>query len=102
MLCISETLLYHSAYIYVKLSSSGIKNSLRLPESGVNARRYALYHKLPDEFDKSVYDRIFDKSVYDRIVSEMNENASTAYKWIDKFIQDGRLKRTCKGYYVKI
>ena len=92
MLCISETLLYHSAYIYVKLSSSGIKNSLRLPESGVNARRYALYHKLPDEFDKSVYDRI---------VSEMNENASTAYKWIDKFIQDGRLKRTCKGNYVK-
>ena len=55
--------------------------------------RIALYHKLPDEFDKSVYDRI---------VSEMNENASTAYKWIDKFIQDGRLKRTCKGYYVKI
>ena len=91
-LCISETLLYHSAYIYVKLSSSGIKNSLRLPESGVNARRYALYHKLPDEFDKSVYDRI---------VSEMNENASTAYKWIDKFIQDGRLKRTSKGNYVK-
>ena len=66
---------------------------MRLPESGVNARRYALYHKLPDEFDKSVYDQI---------VSEMNENASTAYKWIDKFIQDGRLKRTCKGYYVKI
>ena len=36
--------------------------------------------KLPDEFDKSVYDRI---------VSEMNENPNTAAKWIDKFIQDG-------------
>jgi predicted transcriptional regulator len=68
------------------------RNVLPDIETGVNARRYALYHNLPNEFDKSVYDRI---------VSEMNENASTAYKWINKFIQDGRLKRTSKGNYVK-
>ena len=63
----------------MKLSSSGIKNSLRVPESGVNARRYALYHKLPDEFDRATYDRI---------VEERRENASTASKWIEKFIED--------------
>ena len=93
VLCISEILLYHSIHIYLKLRLTNNRNVLPDIETGVNARRYALYHKLPDEFDKSVYDRI---------VSEMNENASTASKWIDKFILDGRLKRTSKGNYVKI
>lgn len=93
VLCICEILLYHSIHIYLKLRLTNNRNVLPDIETGVNARRYALYHNLPDEFDKSVYDRI---------VSEMNENASTASKWIDKFIQDGRLKRTSKGNYVKI
>lgn len=93
VLRICEILLYHSIHIYLKLRPKSTRNALPDIETGVNARRYALYHNLPDEFDKSVYDRI---------VSEMNENASTASKWIDKFIQDGRLKRTSKGNYVKI
>ena len=92
VLCICEILLYHSIHIYLKLRLTNNRNVLPDIETGVNARRYALYHKLPDEFDKSVYDRI---------VSEMNENPNTAAKWIDKFIQDGRLKRTSKGNYVK-
>ena len=92
VLCICEILLYHSIHIYLKLRLTNNRNVLPEMETGVNARRYALYHKLPDEFDKSVYDRI---------VSEMNENPNTAAKWIDKFIQDGRLKRTSKGNYVK-
>lgn len=93
VLCLCEILLYHSVHIYLKLQPKNAFNILPDRESGVNARRYALYHKLPDEFDKSIYDRI---------VSEMNENANTASKWIDKFIQDKRLKRTSKGNYVKI
>lgn len=93
VLCLCEILLYHSVHIYLKLQPKNSCNVFPDFESGVNARRYALYHKLPDEFDKSIYDRI---------VSEMNENASTASKWIDKFIQDKRLKRTSKGYYQKI
>ena len=93
VLRICEILLYHSIHIYMKLRPKSTRNVLPDIETGVNARRYALYHNLPDEFDKSVYDRI---------VSEMSENASTASKWIDKFIQDGRLKRTSKGNYVKI
>lgn len=93
VLRICEILLYHSIHIYLKLRPKSTRNALPDIETGVNARRYALYHNLPDEFDKSVYDRI---------VSEMNENASTASKWIGKFIQDGRLKRTSKGNYVKI
>ena len=92
VLCICEILLYHSVHIYLKLRPKSAQNVLPEIETGVNARRYALYHKLPNEFDKSIYDRI---------VSEMNENACTASKWIDKFIQDGRLKRTSKGNYVK-
>ena len=92
VLCICEILLYHSVHIYLKLRPKSAQNVLPAIETGVNARRYALYHKLPNEFDKSIYDRI---------VSEMNENACTASKWIDKFIQDGRLKRMGKGNYVK-
>ena len=93
VLCLCEILLYHSVHIYLKLQPKNAFNILPDRESRVNARRYAWYHKLPDEFDKSIYDRI---------VSEMNENANTASKWIDKFIQDKRLKRTSKGNYVKI
>ena len=92
VLCICEILLYHSIHIYLKLRLTNNRNVLPEMETGVNARRYALYHNLPNEFDKSVYDRI---------VSEMNENPNTAAKWIDRFIQDGRLKRTSKGNYVK-
>lgn len=92
-LCISETLLYHSAYIYVKLSSNGAKKSLPVPESGVNARRYALFNILPESFDRATYDRI---------VEERKENASTASKWIEKFIEDGKLKRVEQGRYIKL
>ena len=93
VLRICETLLYHSVFIYIKLQLKGGNHSLPTVESGVNARRYALFDKLPEAFDKATYDRI---------VSETNENPNTASKWIDKFIQDGRLKRTGKGSYVKI
>lgn len=93
VLCICETLLYHSIHIYMKLQSKDAQSKILNVETGVNARRYALYHKLPDEFDKSTFDRI---------VAEINENANTASKWIEKFIQDGRLQRTSKGFYEKI
>ena len=93
VLCICEILLYHSIHIYLKFRPTNARNALPDIETGVNARRYALYHNLPDEFDKSVYDQT---------VLDMNENPNTASKWIDRFIQDGRLKRTSKGNYVKI
>lgn len=92
-LCICETLLFHSAFIYVALSSRTTQMRPTDMESGVRARRYALYNQLPDEFDKSVYDLT---------VSEMNENLSTASKWIDRFIKDGKLKRVEQGKYLKI
>lgn len=92
-LYICETLLYHSAYIYVKLSSHGSQKPLSIPESGVKARRYSFFNYLPDTFDRATYDRI---------VEERNENASTASKWIDKFIEDGRLQRIEQGRYKKL
>jgi hypothetical protein len=93
VLCMCEILLYHSVHIYLKLQPKDKQNELPAIEFGVNARRYKLYHNLPEEFDKSIYDQI---------VSEMNENASTASKWLDRFIQDKRLIRTSKGFYKKI
>ena len=93
VLCICEILLDHSIHIYMKLQPKNSRSTIPDIETGVSARRYALYHRLPDEFDKSVYDRI---------VSEMNENANTASKWIDRFIQDKRLERTSKGNYRKV
>lgn len=77
----------------MKLSSNGAKKSLPVPESGVNARRYALFNILPESFDRATYDRI---------VEERKENTSTASKWIEKFIEDGRLKRVEQGRYIKL
>lgn len=91
ILAICETLLCHSINIYMKLQNG--HDAVPTMETGVSARRYALFHKLPDDFDKATFDRI---------VAESNENANTASKWLDRFIRDGRLQRMGKGVYHKL
>ncbi|MEO4970193.1 DNA primase, partial [Bacteroides uniformis] len=62
-------------------------------ETGVYARRNILYNMLPDTFTKKDYDTL---------VSSLGENGSTANKWIEAFIKDGKLSRIEQGKYRKI
>lgn len=91
---ICETLLYHAVFIYQNLSGNQFKRfNSALQETGIYARRNTLYNMLPDTFTKKDYDARG---------SSLGENGSTANKWIEAFIKDGKLCRIEQGKYRKI
>ena len=91
---ICDTLLYHAVFIYQNLSGNQSKQfNTASQETGVYARRNTLYNMLPD---------IFTKKDYDAAVLTLGENGSTANKWIEAFIKDGKLCRIEQGKYRKI
>ena len=91
---ICDTLLYHVVFIYQNLSGNQSKRfNSASQEIGVYARRNTLYNMLPDTFTKKDYDAL---------VSSLGENGSTANKWIEAFIKDGKLCRIEQGKYRKI
>ena len=91
---ICDTLLYHAVFIYQNLSGNQFKRFNTVSqETGVYARRNILYNMLPDTFTKKNYDTL---------VSSLGENGSTANKWIEAFIKDGKLSRIEQGKYRKI
>ena len=91
---ICETLLYHAVFIYQNLSGNQSKRFYTVSqETGIYARRNTLYNMLPDTFTKKDYDAA---------VLALGENGSTANKWIEAFIKDGKLCRIEQGKYRKI
>ena len=91
---ICETLLCHAVFIYRNLSGNQSKRLQSLSqETGIYARRNTLYNMLPETFTKKDYDAT---------VLALGENGSTANKWIEAFIKDGRLSRIEQGKYRKI
>ena len=91
---ICDTLLYHAVFIYQNLSGNQSKRfNADSQETGVYARRNILYNMLPDTFTKKDYDAA---------VLTLGENGSTANKWIEAFIKDGKLSRIEQGKYRKI
>ena len=91
---ICEALLYQAVFIYQNLSGNQSKRfNSASQEIGVYARRNTLYNMLPDTFTKKDYDAL---------VSSLGENGSTANKWIEAFIKDGKLCRIEQGKYRKI
>ena len=91
---ICETLLCHAVFIYRNLSGNQSKRfNTASQETGVYARRNTLYKMLPDTFSKKDYDTA---------VIALGENGSTANKWIEAFIKDGKLCRIEQGKYRKI
>ena len=91
---ICDTLLYHAVFIYQNLSGNQSKRfNADSQETGVYARRNILYNMLPDTFTKKDYDAA---------VLTLGENGSTANKWIEAFIKDGKLCRIEQGKYRKI
>ena len=91
---ICETLLCHAVFIYRNLSGNQPKRLQFLSqETGIYARRNTLYNMLPETFTKKDYDAT---------VLALGENGSTANKWIEAFIKDGKLSRIEQGKYRKI
>ena len=91
---ICETLLYHAVFIYRNLSGNPYRQiNSSIQETGVSARRNTLYNMLPETFTKKDYDAA---------VLALGENGSTANKWIETFIKDGKLYRIEQGKYRKI
>ena len=91
---ICETLLCHAVFIYRNLSGNQSKRLQSLSqETGIYARRNTLYNMLPGTFTKKDYDAT---------VLALGENGSTANKWIEAFIKDGKLSRIEQGKYRKI
>ncbi len=91
---ICETLLCHAVFIYRNCQEISPNDSISLRKrTGVYARRNTLYNMLPDTFTKKDYDVQ---------VSSLGENGSTANKWIEAFIKDGKLSRIEQGKYRKI
>ncbi len=90
---ICDTLLCHAVFIYRNLSGNHLKRSQSASqETGVYARRNLLYNMLPETFTKKEFVGI---------VLALGENESTAVKWIEPFIRDGKLSRVGQGKYRK-
>lgn len=87
---ICQTLIMHSIYFYRKLSSSTINKVSSDRESKVRSERF--FSLLPDTFTKKIFDAT---------VVEHGEIPSTANKWINKYIAEGKISRTAQGEYKK-
>ena len=88
-LAIAETMLYHSAYMFRQLE----KPSASALASNRNDRREILYNMLPDSFTKQEYLSV---------VRRLEYSESTCNKWIDRYIEEKRLRHCGHSKYEKI
>ncbi len=88
-LSMTETLLYHSAYMYRLLE----KPATRTSESIRNDRREILYNMLPDSFTKQEYLSV---------VRQLEYSESTCNKWIDRYVAENRLRHCGHSKYEKV
>lgn len=88
-LTIAETLLHHSAYMFRQLE----KPSSPASASNRNDRREILYNMLPDSFTKQEYLSV---------VRQLEYSESTCNKWIDRYIEENRLRHCGHSKYEKV
>lgn len=88
-LAMTETLLYHSAYMFRQLEKSATRTS----ESGRNDRREILYNMLPDSFTKQEYLSV---------VRQLEYSESTCNQWIDRYVAENRLRHCGHSRYEKV
>lgn len=88
-LTIAETMLYHSAYMFRFLEKLVAPTST----SNRNDRREILYKMLPDNFTKQEYLSV---------VRQLEYSESTCNKWIDRYVAEGRIKRSEHSRYEKV
>ena len=88
-LTIAGTLLYHSAYMFRQLE----KPSSPASASNRNDRKEILYKMLPDSFTKQEYLSV---------VRQLEYSESTCNKWIDRYIEENRLRHCGHSKYEKV
>lgn len=88
-LAMTETLLYHSAYMYRLLE----KPSAPASASNRNDRREILYNMLPDSFTKQEYLAV---------VRQLEYSESTCNKWIERYVTENRLRHCGHSRYEKV
>ena len=88
-LTIAETMLYHSAYMFRQLE----KPSSPASAFNRNDRREILYMMLPDSFTKQEYLAV---------VRQLEYSESTCNKWIDRYIEENRLRHCGHSKYEKV
>jgi len=88
-LTIAGTLLHHSAYMFRLLE----KPSSPALASNRNDRREILYNMLPDSFTKQEYLSV---------VRRLEYSESTCNKWIDRYIEENRLRHCGHSKYEKV
>ena len=88
-LTIAGTLLYHSAYMFRQLE----KPSAPTSASNRNDRKEILYKMLPDSFTKQEYLAV---------VRQLEYSESTCNKWIDRYIEENRLRHCGHSKYEKV
>lgn len=88
-LTMTETLLFHSAYMFRFLEKPIGQNSAHIK----NDRREVLYNMLPDSFTKQEYLSV---------VRQLEYSESTCNKWIDRFLAENRLRHCGHSKYEKV
>ena len=88
-LAMTETLLYHSAYMFHMLEKPAGQTSAYIK----NDRREILYNMLPDSFTKQEYLSV---------VRQLEYSESTCNKWIDWYLTENRLKHCGHSRYEKV
>lgn len=88
-LAMTETLLYHSAYMFRMLEKPAGQTSAYIK----NDRREILYNMLPDSFTKQEYLSV---------VRQLEYSESTCNKWIDWYLTENRLKHCGHSKYEKV
>ena len=88
-LTIAGTMLCHSAYMFRQLE----KPSSPALASNRNDRREILYKMLPDSFTKQEYLSV---------VRRLEYSESTCNKWIDRYIEENRLRHCGHSKYEKV
>jgi hypothetical protein len=92
-MAMADVLIYHTVYCYAHLPQSKVTTDGNGRILSKKDKMNRLYAALPDTFDKPLYVDTAQKMGY---------SPSTASKWINAFIAEGRLERKGQNCYAKV
>jgi hypothetical protein len=92
-MAMADVLIYHTVYCYAHLPQSKVTTDGSGRILSKKDKMNRLYAALPDTFDKPLYVDTAQKMGY---------SPSTASKWINAFIAEGRLERKGQNCYAKV
>ncbi len=92
-MAMADVLIYHTVYCYAHLPKSKVTTDGNGRIVTKKDKMNRLYNALPDTFDKPMYADAAHKMEYP---------LSTASKWLNAFIAEGRLERKGQNSYAKV